>query len=107
VHTDPCEVEALLTGAQGSDYCGVIYMAVSSDMRQAELLGLLWRDVDPNIMMSISISQILYKRKGVCEFKEPKTTRSRRRVNMTDKLACYLREYKLGDAGFEPATPCV
>ncbi|MGD0854917.1 MAG: hypothetical protein ABSA18_03840 [Dehalococcoidia bacterium] len=28
------------------------------------------------------------------EFKEPKTEHSRRRVSMTPKLACYLREYK-------------
>ena len=45
-------------------------------------------------MLSISVSQVLYRRRGVCEFKEPKTRHSRRRVAMTPKLASFLREYK-------------
>ena len=39
-------------------------------------------------------SKVLYKRKGICEFKEPKTSHSRRRVAMTPKLALFLREYR-------------
>lgn len=39
-------------------------------------------------------SQALYKRRGVCQFKEPKTAHSRRRIAMTPKLALFLREYK-------------
>ena len=34
------------------------------------------------------------KRRGVCQFKEPKTSHSRRRVKMTPKLAEYLRGYQ-------------
>jgi len=45
-------------------------------------------------MLSISVSQVLYKRRGVCQFKEPKTSHSRRRVAMTPKLALFLREYR-------------
>jgi len=45
-------------------------------------------------MLSLSVSQVLYKRGGMCEFKEPKTTRSRRRIAMTPKLAVFLREYQ-------------
>lgn len=90
----PDEVEILLTTAQDSQYYPVIYTAVSSGLRQAELLGLRWRDIDPDIMHSISVSQVLYKRRGVCIFKEPKTAHSRRLVAMTPKLAAFLREYK-------------
>jgi integrase len=71
----------------------VIYTAVSTGLRQAELLGLRWRDLDLD-MCSISVSQVLYKRKGICQFKEPKTQHSRRRVAMTPKLAIFLREYR-------------
>ena len=71
----------------------VIYTAVSTGLRQAELLGLRWRDIDLD-MLSISVSQVLYKRGGICEFKEPKTSHSRRRVAMTPKLALFLREYQ-------------
>ncbi len=87
----PGEVEILLETAAPSLYYPVIYTALNSGMRQAELLGLRWRDVDLTLL-SISVSQVLYKRRGVCEFKEPKTSHSRRRVAMTPKLAIYLRE---------------
>ena len=87
------EVEVLLTSVKDSNYYPVIYAAVSTGLRQAELLGLRWRDVDLD-MCSISVSQVLYIRKGIAQFKEPKTAHSRRRVNMTPKLAIYLRAYK-------------
>jgi len=89
----PFEVEVLLDKAKDNYYYPVFYTAVSSGLRQAELLGLRWRDIDLD-MLSISVSQVLYKRHGICQFKEPKTSHSRRRVAMTPKLALFLREYK-------------
>jgi len=88
----PEEVEILLQAAAPSHYYPVIYTALNSGMRQAELLGLRWRDVDLS-MLSISVNQVLYKRLGVVEYKTPKTDHSRRRVAMTPKLALYLRAY--------------
>ncbi len=90
----PGEVEVLFDTAKDNHYYPVIYMAVSTGLRQAELLGLRWRDIDVDIMMSISVSQVLYKRQGICEFKEPKTSHSRRRVAMTPKLALFLKKYR-------------
>jgi integrase len=87
------EVKVLLDVAEDNYYYPVIYTAVSTGLRQAELLGLRWRDVDLD-MLSISVSQVLYKRRGICQFKEPKTAHSRRRVAMTPKLALFLREYR-------------
>jgi len=89
----PGEVGILLENAQGNYYYPIIYTALSTGLRQAELLGLRWRDIDLD-MLSISVSQVLYKRRGICQFKEPKTSHSRRRVAMTPKLALFLREYK-------------
>jgi len=89
----PAEVEVMLEYARDNQFYPVIYMAVSSGMRQAELLGLRWRDIDLD-MCSISVTQVLYKRRGACIFKEPKTRGSGRRVSMTPKLALFLREYK-------------
>ena len=88
------EVAVLLDVAKDSYYYPVVYTAVSTGLRQAELLGLRWRDIDLD-MLSISVSQVLYKRRGICQFKEPKTAHSRRRVAMTPKLALFLRGYKL------------
>jgi len=89
----PSEVEVLFESARGNYYYPIIYTAISTGLRQAELLGLRWRDIDLD-MLSISVSQVLYKRGGICVFKEPKTAHSSRRVAMTPKLALYLREYK-------------
>ena len=89
----PGEVEVLFETAEGNSYYPVVYSAVSTGLRQAELLGLRWRDIDLDFL-SISVCQVLYKRRGVCEFKEPKTAHSRRRVAMTPKLALYLRAYR-------------
>ncbi len=89
----PEEVECLLDAAFDNRFYPVIYMALSSGLRQAELLGLRWRDINLE-RGSMSVNRVLYKRRGVCEFKEPKTARSRRLVSMTPKLAAYLREYK-------------
>jgi len=91
----PSEVEVLLEKAQGNYYYPIVYTAVSTGLRQAELLGLRWRDLDLDIVMSISVSQVLYKRHGICEFKEPKTSHSRRRVAMTPKLALFLKQYRV------------
>jgi integrase len=89
----PEELKTLLETASGNQFYPVIYTAVSTGLRQAELLGLRWRDIDLDLQ-SISVCRTLYKRRGLCEFKEPKTSHSKRRVSMTAKLANYLSEYK-------------
>jgi len=89
----PQELESLLEVASDNQFYPVIYTAVSTGVRQAELLALRWRDIDFD-SASILVSRALYKRRGLCEFKEPKTAHSRRRVSMTPKLAAYLRDYK-------------
>ncbi len=89
----PGEIETLFDNMKDSLIYPVTYAAVSTGLRQAELLGLRWRDMDLE-MLSISVSQVLYKRRGVCQFKEPKTNYSRRRIAMTPKLALFLREYQ-------------
>ena len=88
------EVIDLLISAQDNYYYPVIYMAVSSGLRRAELLGLRWRDIDIASRL-ISVNQTLYKSHGICQFNLPKTKRSGRTVAMTSKLAEFLGEYRL------------
>lgn len=95
----PPEMGILLETAEGHPYYPVVYTALNTGMRQAELLGLRWRDVDLD-MYSISVSQVLYKRRGVCIFKEPKTANSRRKVRMTPKLKAYLASYRADREAF-------
>jgi integrase len=89
----PSEVTALLEAASDNRFYPVIYTAVSTGLRQAELLALRWRDIDFD-SKTVLVSRALYKRRGVCQFTEPKTAHSRRRVSMPDKLVAYLSEYK-------------
>jgi len=74
----PQEVSRLLNATQDTPYYPIIYTAVNTGLRQAELLGLRWRDLDLDLA-SLSVSQVLYKRRGICQFKEPKSAYSRRR----------------------------
>jgi integrase len=89
----PSEVEHLLEVAHHSSYYPIYYTALSTGLRQAELLGLRWRDIDLDLC-SISVSQVLYMSHGKCTFTQPKTEHSRRQVSMTPKLAIFLRTYK-------------
>ena len=89
----PEEVARLLKVAQDTSYYFIIYTAVKTGLRQVELLRLRWRDLDLNLA-SLSVTQVLYKRKRVCQFKEPKSEHSRRRLNLSPSLALFLREYR-------------
>ena len=89
----PEELEVVLEAASANRFYPVIYTAVSTGLRRAELLALRWRDIDFD-SQSILVSRTLHKRRGVIEFKEPKMEHSRRRVSMTPKLAAFLKDYK-------------
>ena len=89
----PKEVSRLLNAAKSTHYYPIIYTAINTGLRQAELLGLRWRDIDLDLA-SLSITQVLYKRRGVCQFKQPKTEHSRRRLDLSPSLALFLRQYK-------------
>ncbi len=91
----PDEVGILLETAKGNIFYPVIYTALNTGLREAELLGLRWRDInlEPHVL-SLSVSQVLYKGHGKTVFKQPKTEHSRRRINMTTNLALYLASYK-------------
>lgn len=91
---NPSEANNLIEAAEGSYYYPIIYTALSTGLRQAELLALRWRDLELGIIPSISVNRALYKRCGVCVFKEPKTSHSRGLVAMTPKLAAFLRDYR-------------
>ena len=89
----PQEFSMLLNIAQNTRYYPIIHTAVKTGLRQAELLGLRWRDLDLDLA-SLSVTQVLYKRRGICQFKEPKTEHSRRRLGLSPSLDLFLREYR-------------
>jgi len=91
----PQEVARLLSIAKDTAYYSIIYTAVNTGLRQAELLGLRWRDLNLD-RASLSVSQVLFKRRGICQFKEPKSEHSWRRLDLSVSAQLKaLREYAL------------
>jgi integrase len=89
----PSEVAKLLEATKDTPDYPIYYTAINTGLRQSELLGLRWRDVDLDLA-ALSVNQVLYKRRGVCIFKEPKSEHSRRRLDLSPSLALYLRTYR-------------
>ncbi|MGD0856105.1 MAG: site-specific integrase [Dehalococcoidia bacterium] len=89
----PTEIARLFEVTKDGPYHAIYFTAINTGLRQAELLGLRWRDVDLDLA-SLSVNQVLYKRRGICIFKEPKSEHSRRRLDLAPSLAIYLRKYR-------------
>jgi len=87
------EVPVFLAAAKETRYYAVIFTALNSGLRQAELLALKWRNVDV-LGLTLTVDEVYYKRRGVAVFKEPKTEHSRRIAPMTPELGQYLGGYR-------------
>lgn len=80
--------------ARGSSTYYVLFLAaVLTGMRQGELLGLRWKDVDLTLGR-LSVTQTLYRLGRQKIFKEPKSTRSRRSVALPAVLVEELRQLR-------------
>jgi integrase len=91
---EPDDVHSLLNAARGTPHYTLFYTAVYTGLRRSELLGLRWRDVDLDLS-TLSVVQTLHhiSKKGYT-FREPKTRRSRRLVDLSPSLAVLLREHR-------------
>ncbi|MGH8507102.1 MAG: tyrosine-type recombinase/integrase [Gammaproteobacteria bacterium] len=85
----PPEISRLLEAIQGRDR--VLFMAaILTGLRQGELLGLQWGDID------WLNRQIMVRRSYTAgRFYEPKTPSSRRKVDIPEGLVAALREWRL------------
>jgi integrase len=85
----PSEINALLE-AVDDRYRSLLTCAVLTGLRQGELLGLQWGDVD-------WISRQIYVRRSYSDghFYDPKTKYSRRKVDMPNALVLELKKWKL------------
>ena len=88
----PDEARKLLETARGNHLEALYVLAVHTGMRQGELLGLKWGDVDLESGV-IRIRRTLTRNKGRLVLGEPKTKCSRRTVRLTDKAVQALREH--------------
>jgi len=86
---DEEQTRLFLGEARRSGHYPVYLAAITTGMRQSEILGLRWRDVD-FVMGFASVSQICYR--GT--FKEPKTAKSRRSIALPKILLHRLQDVR-------------
>jgi len=91
------EIAALLTAAQGSRYDAAIRFTLATGLRQGELFGLWWEDVDLDEGL-INVRQTLSYVEGKSFFAPPKSERSRRVVELSAATVNLLRSHRKGQA---------
>ena len=96
----PDEIRKLLKVAEGHRLEVLIVLALATGARQGELFGLQWRDVDLERGV-LTIQRTLIEVRGHLEFGEPKTGKSRRRVDLPNYAVRALRTLRAS----QQATP--
>jgi integrase len=93
----PEQARAFLEAAQ-EDRLGALYvLALTTGMRQGELLALRWRDVDLQAG-TLQVRATLQRTGNGFSFAEPKTARSRRQVALTGIAIAALRRHRTAQA---------
>ncbi len=82
---DEVQVKRFLSNAESSSYYRLYLMAIMTGMRQGEILGLRWQDVDLSHPVA-RIRQTFYRLGKNKLFKEPKSSKSRRAVPLPHVL---------------------
>ena len=88
----PAEARKLLDAAQGDRLEAIYVLAVTTGMRQGELLALMWQDVDLN-NATLSVRRTLTRSGGRYTLGEPKTKKSRRSIRLTPRAVDVLGQH--------------
>ncbi len=95
----PKQARRFLELAAESPYQALYVLALTTGMRQGELLGLRWSDLELEAAR-LSVVQTLDRPGSKPLFGEPKTRASRRRVLLTERAVAALRRHRVAqDAG--------
>jgi len=94
---DEKESAAMLRAAEGTSLHVALLLAVGTGMRRGEMLGLRWSDVDLD-GAALTVNQTLQEAYGEIILKEPKTTRSRRRITLPGVVVDALRVHRAEQA---------
>ncbi len=88
------QIRTLLAEADGTEYLVPVHLAIYTGLRRSEILGLKWSDVDLG-RRSLTVSRSVVAMTGnPSHTDEPKSTRSRRTVSLTDSTVDLLVEHK-------------
>ncbi len=86
------QAKALLAAAEGDRFHPLYVLAVTTGMRQGEILGLFWADLDLSNRI-VRVSRALVTGHGQT-YESPKTKRSRRSIALTTKATSALKEHR-------------
>ena len=89
----PEEARRLLEAARGDRLEALVVLALTTGMRQGELLALRWRDVDLD-GGTVRVTGTLVRLDGEYRIQEPKTASSRRAVKLGELASAALRAHR-------------
>ncbi|MBE6700390.1 MAG: site-specific integrase [Ruminococcaceae bacterium] len=89
----PDELRAMEQRLQGSNVIVPFYIALNTGLRESEVFGLQWSDIDFENRKIKVHKQLLFQDKKWC-FCPLKTTNAYRSVNITDSFCTYLKNLK-------------
>ena len=94
---NPEEARSLLSAANGDRLEALYWLALTTGMRQGELLALRWRDLNIDAQ-SVQVRGTLTLREGRYVVSEPKTPGSRRQVALGNQVVEALRLHRTRQA---------
>ncbi len=89
----PDELRAMEQRLQGTNVIVPFYIALNTGLRESEVFGLQWSDIDFENRKIKVHKQLLFQDKKWC-FCPLKTTNAYRSVNITDSFCAYLKNLK-------------
>jgi integrase len=90
----PSDARTFLDIASGNRLFALYVLALATGMRQSELLGLRWADVDLDARL-VRVRAQLQRIDGVWKWKEPKTRSSRRQISVPVQVVEILRQHRV------------
>ena len=85
--------KTLLKAAGPGRFHALFVLAITTGMRQGELFGLKWKDVDLK-SQRLHIARQLVELRGKHSFSEPKTSHSRRCIDLSDVAVAALHDHR-------------
>jgi integrase len=90
---DEKQTALLLKSCEQSRLYIIVLLAVTTGLRRGEVLALRWRDVDFETS-TLRVMQSLEETKSTLDFKEPKTSKSKRSVELLKTTIDALRKHR-------------
>ncbi len=91
------QVKKFLRIAKDFKYHSAFYLALNTGMRQGELIGLKWKDINYNKKTLNVKRQVVRTNKGL-KFKTPKTKAGDRVIPLFDNIIKYLKKHKINQS---------